>query len=159
MERAARISPCGKYRYTLLRRWGNHPECVTWVMLNPSTADDSEDDNTIRKCMKFTEKWGWDAMLVVNLFALRATDPRQLQGIRDPWGPENAGWVAESCRKGDLLVGAWGSPDRRMRTHAEVTIGLIRDAGFHLKCLGINQDGSPSHPLYLKYETELVLWP
>ena len=159
MERAARISECGKYRYTLLRRWGNRPKGVTWVMLNPSTADDTEDDNTIRKCMEFTKRWGYDAMLVVNLFALRATDPRKLEGQKEPWGPENAGWVAQSCRQADMVVAGWGSVKPKMRTAAEITIGLIREAGFYFKCLGANQDGSPKHPLYLKYDTRLMLWP
>jgi hypothetical protein len=109
ITREARISECGRYRYTLMRRWGAKPGGLTWIMLNPSTADAEQDDPTIRRCMTFTQKFGYDSMVVVNLFALRATDPRELLDAEDPLGPENGIWVRKACHQGALVVAAWGS--------------------------------------------------
>lgn len=158
MEREAKISECGRFRYTLLRRWGNKPKSVTWVMLNPSTADSEIDDPTIRRCMKFTERLGHTSMVVVNLFALRATDPRKLLDAEDPRGPENGGHVLKACAQGHITVAAWGSVKKLLRYGADEIVEIIREYGHKLMCLGTTKDGSPRHPLYVRGDAPLIEW-
>lgn len=156
----ATLSPCGNYRYTL-RRSGlltGHGR-VTWIMLNPSTADAWVDDPTIRKVRKYTERWRYRELVVVNAYAWRSTDPHALLGVPDPVGPDNdeairgtlvgVHWTDRDwdlpLASDPLVVCAWGKhlrPDRRA--------GLARLlAGVPLYALKLNNDGSPSHPLYL----------
>lgn len=158
MEREAEISECGRYRYTLLRRWGDKPKSVTWIMLNPSTADSEIDDPTIRRCMKFTERLGHTSMVVVNLFALRATDPRKLLVAEDPCGPGNGEWVRKTCQQGQITVAAWGSVKKQIRPIADKVVKVVREGGFKLMCLGTTKDGSPRHPLYVRGDAPLIEW-
>src|ERR1043165_6085803 len=159
----ADLSPCGTYRYVLGRAWlargVDDPEYqrVLWVMLNPSTADAHVDDPTIRKCIGFSRRMSLDALEVVNLYALRATDPRELRRHRDGAdivGPENDGAIVKAARRATLVITAWGDgakhglPDRPRR-------GLELLAGFPTFCLGRTQSGEPRHPLMLGYDTEL----
>lgn len=157
MHRDATISECGKYRYTLLRSWGDRHGSVVWIMLNPSTADADVDDPTIRRCMKFTERLGHETMVVVNLFALRATDPRELLEAEDSVGAENTESVLRVCDKGEILVAAWGATKKPIRSSIREIVKQIRD-GYELKCLGTTKDGSPRHPLYLRGDAELIDW-
>lgn len=146
--RDATISPCGTYRYDLIRRWGEGG-CVLWVMLNPSTADALVDDPTIRRCIGFTKAWGYNALTVVNLFALRATDPKALKGHRDPGGPKNVEHIDYWVRWADFGVAAWGAFDVgwKKRSGIEATFRLAEKP---LYCLGKTKNGSPRHPLYVK---------
>ncbi len=158
MTREADISECGRFRYTLLRRWAAGPSAVTWIMLNPSTADAEKDDPTIRRCMKFTERFGYKEMVVVNLFALRATDPRELLVAEDPVGPENGAYVRKACDQAGLIVAAWGGV-KYPHSDAVATISeVITGAGYELKCLGTTKEGQPRHPLRLRADTPLVPW-
>lgn len=166
----AEVSPDGRYRYWLTRTWvagtdddliepDGTPvfanERVCWVMLNPSTADASVDDPTIRRCMGFTDSWGYRSLVVVNLFALRATDPRELVVADDPWGPDNGLYLDYWVGASSLVVAAWGgSYPKQRRSTAEAALGDLRDAG--AKCLGKTRAGDPCHPLYLKADTPLV---
>ena len=88
MQRDALFSPCGTYRYRLTRRWAEGP-AVAFIMLNPSTADGSVDDPTIRRCIGYGQSWGYGALAVGNLYAFRATEPQELRRARDPIGPDN----------------------------------------------------------------------
>lgn len=106
-SRGALISECGLYRYRLWRRWGIGPH-ATWIMLNPSTADADLDDPTIRRCIGFARAWGFSAIEVVNLFALRATNPRELGRSADPIGPDNDRHLSEAGRAAELRIAAWG---------------------------------------------------
>src|SRR5262245_19133112 len=92
----ALISPCGLYRYWLTRTWDNSLRRVCWVMLNPSTADAEQDDPTIRRCVGFARSWGAGGIIVVNLFAFRASDPKALLRAADPVGPDNDGHILKS---------------------------------------------------------------
>lgn len=162
MIRDAILSPCRRYRYTLGRRWGQREGGVTWIMLNPSTADAETDDPTIRRCMAFTQRFGFDAMVVVNLFAYRATDPREiveLGGGEESQGPENGMYVHQACRQGKLLIAAWGSLREPLRAAARIFSKLIRGEGFSLKCLGKTKNGQPRHPLYARADAPLIDWP
>src|SRR5262245_13227298 len=107
-QSSAELSPCGRYRYALTRTWGDPKKVVCWVMLNPSTADADQDDPTIRRCLGFSRAWGAGGLVVVNLFALRATDPDQLRIAADPVGPDNDSHLSTAAF-GRLVVAAWGA--------------------------------------------------
>lgn len=157
MKKNAVISPCGKYRYMLSRRWGTRSGLVVWIMLNPSTADANVDDPTIRRCMKFTERFEYEAMMVVNLYAFRSPDPRQLRQQSDPVGPNNYYWVRDVCEDGALLVAAWGSL-KKLPAYMGTILEMLDGRGQTLNCLGITKNGSPRHPLYLKSDARLIPW-
>lgn len=154
--RSARISECGRYRYTLTRETGERAGSVLWVMLNPSTADATEDDPTIRKCVGFTKRWGFRHLKVVSLFAWRATDPKMLEVDDDKIiDSENIRAVFKEVSAHDRVVFAWGGGLKYAHGNkwvAEFVARTFLDA----QCLGVNKDGTPKHPLYLSYETELV---
>lgn len=154
-DSSARLSECGRYRYNLTRRvrTDRHTWCC-FVMLNPSTADATTDDPTIRACCEFARRWECGWLQVVNLFAWRATDPRELASAADPIGPQNARALEEAARNADILVCAWGAHGGPRGV--EVGAWLRRDfLPYHL---GLCKDGSPRHPLYVKRSTPLTLW-
>lgn len=140
---SAVLSPCGRYRYELWRRWAEGPQ-VLFVMLNPSTADDKHDDATIRKCISYAKRWGFGGVGVVNLFAFRATDPRVMKAARDPIGSENDATIRRLAQEAGLIVAAWGAHGTHMGRAAAVLEMLPR-----AHCLHRTKDGAPGHPLYL----------
>jgi hypothetical protein len=147
LSRAAEVSSCGRYRYWLRRTWasGGNGRVVCFVMLNPSTADAAVDDPTIRRCMGFARAWGYSVLTVLNLFALRATDPAELRTAVDPVGP--FGNVHLGAGKlADLVIAAWGAnvPFGRDRTAVRLLTGKP------LFCLGTTKAGHPRHPLYVR---------
>lgn len=147
----AQISECGQYRYTLTRELETEllqDQRLLFVMLNPSTADASEDDATIRRCKTFARNWGFGGFTVVNLYAFRATDPEDLFKAEDPVGPENNVLLVREIFAAEMIVCAWGGnakPDR-----VNEFMDLAWNYNLQLKCLHINADGSPKHPLYCK---------
>lgn len=143
------------YRYTLTRDLGGLMPLkrVVFVMLNPSTADQVEDDPTIRRCMGFARREGATELGVVNLYGLRATDPRELRGHPDPVGPGNDEALRWASRWADLLVAAWGAHAPGARVEDAVRV-LDRP----LRCLGTTKSGAPKHPLYLAKNTPLSMW-
>jgi hypothetical protein len=146
VRKAAHLSDCGTYRYDLVRRWNyGGTGLVRWIMLNPSTADAEVDDATIRRCCGFARAWGYDGILVHNLYALRATDPAELRRHPDPIGPENDAYLASTVF--GPTVCAWGvhaAPDR-----ASGVLAMLRARGITPACLGRTKHGQPRHPLYL----------
>lgn len=156
------VSACGRYRYHLWRQWAEGPAAL-WVMLNPSTADASADDPTIRKCVGFARRWGCGRIDVVNLFALRATDPHELTRVQDPVGPRNAAALRDVLRgRGEsLLIAAWGAGSRVRGKALESRARRFRDEVGHLRffCLGTTKGGQPRHPLMPAYSTPLQRWP
>jgi hypothetical protein len=160
--REAKISDCTRYRYWLKRWWSDDQDApwVTWIMLNPSTADASSDDNTIRKCMSFARKWGAVGIYVVNLFAYRATDPKELLKVEDPIGPENAWAIRQAATlcKGPI-VAAWGADKaigKLMPTGWHRDLQQIVDRGHAIQCLKLTKDGKPWHPLYVPLAQPLI---
>lgn len=153
MRRSAVISSCGQYRYRLTRGWDDGPT-VAWVMLNPSTADAHEDDPTIRKCVGFSRRWGYGSLTVVNLFALRSTDPRALRTAPDPFGPDNVRYVDEALLAADLTVAAWGGGISHAKGRGSIRGRAIRSWP-GAKMLGTTKAGEPRHPLMLAYSTPL----
>lgn len=159
VAKEAVLSPCGLYRYRLGRSWGPAHARVAWVMLNPSTADASVDDPTIRRCESFARTWHYSGMIVVNLYALRATDPKQLRGHPDPVGPDNSAHLQAVLDDPTIfhVVAAWGtsaSPPQELNFRR-----LVRNAGRRLYSLGTTKHGHPRHPLYVKGTTVLSPWP
>lgn len=161
---SAVISQCGTYRYLLTRPAPSGPEfsepCVgtaLFVMLNPSTADASVDDPTIRRCNSFAYRWGCAGIAVVNLYALRSPSPTDLWRHEDPVGPDNDMWLRTVAREHETVVFAWGANARPERVHAVYEI--FRDAPFRqIRCLGTTKDGSPRHPLYVRGDQPLIEW-
>lgn len=157
MSKAAVLSECGRYRYSLTRSWAVSPHMI-FVMLNPSTADADIDDPTIRRCNGFAQREGFGGIKVINLFALRATDPRELFTAPDCVGPKNEQHIhdtiipAKMC--GDKIVCAWGA-HKLVGNRATFFKGYAASNGVDLYCLGKSKDGHPRHPLYLNADTPL----
>lgn len=147
LRRSADLSPCGRHRYSLLRQWDTGLEPLVWVMLNPSVADASIDDPTIRRVMSFTRAAGYGAAIVLNLFTLRATDPKALWAA--PAGDRNgpsAQAVLEHYleTRGLPAVAAWGAATKA-KERAEEVLQITSS----WRCLGVTANGSPRHPLYV----------
>lgn len=153
------ISPCGVYRYQLTRTWGNGKRAA-FVMLNPSTADAVKNDATIRKCVTIAKRLGCKSLVVVNLFAYRATNPRHLLTAPDPVGPFNAGFLAEVAQPDPhtVIICAWGQHGH-LHGRGAAFIRLAREEGAKLHALKINKSGEPAHPLYLPLNPQLVELP
>lgn len=174
MMRTATISADGQYRYRLGRRWGSDARRLPWVMLNPSTADADRDDPTIRRVIGFSRTWGYDACEVVNLCALRSTDPALLRRADNATGPRNSAAIeaviAEAAQSGVTeIVVAWGvdgeallrSIDRvgqRARRVASLASRAWTAAALSPIQLGTTTAGAPRHPLYVAGATEPQPW-
>lgn len=141
---SAVISDCGRYRYTLEREWMTGRGTCLFVMLNPSTADARKDDPTIGRCIKFAQRWGFQKLTVGNLYAFRATDPKQMLATVNRTGPMNDPWLGLLAREADQIICAWGANAEPARA-AEVVATL--SAHRPVECLGTTADGSPKHPL------------
>lgn len=154
------ISACGTYRYVLTRPSDVvHPNRRTalFLMLNPSTADATQDDPTIRRCRGFAASWGSDGLTVANLFALRATDPAVLQQHVAPIGPDNDAWLRQLAAEHVDIVCAWGALPFAAARASDVAL-ILRAAGARLWCLGTTKHGAPRHPLYVRSDQPLLPW-
>lgn len=150
------FSPCRTWRYLLWREW-NAPEYqrdVAFIGLNPSTADENTDDPTIRRCIGFAKSWGYDGILMLNLFAFRATDPGVMKLAADPVGPENDAQIVEAVGASSLVVAAWGQHGAYRSRAFDVRHKLLKE--FDVKCLGKTKDGHPRHPLYVRGDAKLI---
>ncbi len=158
MIRSAVLSDDGLYRYELRRAWGDGP-VVTWVMLNPSTADAQSDDPTIRRLLSFSDSWGFGEFLVVNLFAYRSPKPVALRTIVDPVGPGNERAIEAAIAKAELVICAWGASidSRALRGRPKPNVTALTAALWKpTACLGRTGAGRPVHPLYVSADTEPV---
>ena len=149
------LSEDQRYRYRLDRHWGSSGTHATWIMLNPSTADALQDDPTIRRCIAFTKAWGLDGLIVVNLFAFRATDPRQLTRAADPVGPANDDFIRQAVCPWSVVVAAWGA-NRMADQRTEEVMEILTERAGAVGCLGKTREGYPRHPLYVHGGTELT---
>lgn len=153
MIKGAIISDCKKYRYSLWRTWDETKPKVLFIMLNPSTADENIDDPTIRRCISFAKDWGYGSLVVGNLFALRATDPKELLNSEDPMGCDNIVYLNKMYDECDLIVCAWGNSGivnkicKKFKEYEPLT-----NAPVDLSYIDLAKDGTPKHPLYLKKE-------
>ena len=158
LESGAILSPCGFYRYHLWRIWDKCLPCMIFVMQNPSTADATDDDPTIRKCIHFAKRDGFGSISVRNVFALRATDERELLTHNDPFGPENEAHLlgARNVSPMTRLVVAWGERlgGRRLAHYYHLAHSCLVSQKPY--CLGVNRSGEPRHPLFLRNDTPLA---
>jgi hypothetical protein len=152
MEKGATISPCGLYRYSLWRKWKQGPMCV-FVGLNPSTADATLDDPTIRRCIGFAKSWGFSGLMMLNLFAYRATDPGDMKAAADPVGPDNDDALHFASTNTTTVIAAWGAHGMFKGRDKQVRAMLPR-----LHYLRLTKDGHPGHPLYLPASLRPVEW-
>lgn len=157
IHRGANLSRCGTYRYTLTRRWADRGTTCLFVLLNPSTADALRDDPTIRRCIAFARSWGHAEMIVVNLFALRATAPRVLKAHAKPIGPRNTATLRQHAAAADLIVIAWGQHGTHRNRHRTV-LKLLQPFAEKVHCLGRTKAGHPRHPLYIAANCPLLTW-
>lgn len=154
----ATLSEDRKYRYQLWRRWNfDFPE-VLWIMLNPSTADATKDDATIRRCVNFARSWGFGGITVLNLFAYRATNPRELFETKDPIGPDNNAMLSAMLqgREDDLFIAAWGAFPRYLGDRDKEVLDLLKSR--RIECLGVTVEGYPRHPVRLACATERMMY-
>jgi len=152
---SAVIDASGVYRYDLRRQvLGERTETLVWIMLNPSQADAVANDPTIRRCMGFTAEWEFHEMRVVNLFALRATDPKKLRTHADPVGPGNDEAIVEACRDAGLVIAAWGA-DAFAVDRARHVMRLLAKLPKYPACLARTKSGAPKHPLYVRADKQL----
>lgn len=150
--RTAEISDCGRYRYSLHRRWDVTKPNAVWIMLNPSTADAEQDDPTIIRCMNFARSWGLGGIVVVNLYGLRATNPKELWRADDPIGPDNDRHLyvyTKSHIFERIIVAAWGANAKPDRVRQVMSMPQMQRA----QCLGVTKHGAPRHPLYVRGDT------
>lgn len=155
MKRDAYITPDGVYRYLLTRDWSEEQEVlktVTFVGLNPSTADAIHDDPTIKRCIAFSKAWGFNRLFMVNLFAYRATNPSDMKKAPDPEGEFNPSIVWSASDAADITVAVWGVHGAFKEQGKRYLTGLK-----NLHHLGLTKDGFPKHPLYLRADVKPTL--
>ena len=145
------------HRYWLRRRVGENHDRVLFVMLNPSTADLNADDPTIRRCKEFARSWGYGTLSVANIFAIRATDPRQLYSSAHEvvGGPDNDRIIQQEAAFAKLVICAWGNHGSLDGRGALVKRLLDK---YEPHVLGLTQRGHPRHPLYMRADTIPVRW-
>lgn len=147
----------GRYRYALGRCWDPNLPRICWVMLNPSTANAREDDPTLRRVVGFSKAWGFGRLEVVNLFALRATDPRALGRVRDLVGPHNDRYLERAWGRAGTVVLAWGVPGagRVQGRTVEVELAMRARGVVPWRLHPGTKKGHPRHPLYARGDSGL----
>lgn len=153
-------SDCERYRYLLTREWDAAGPRALFVMLNPSTATEVQNDPTVERCERRARALGFGAFRVTNIFAYRATDPKDMRAQPDPVGPENDAAIVESVAwagDGGRIICAWGAHGAHLGRGAAVE-RLLRGTGRDLFHLGLTKAGDPKHPLYIGYERQPELW-
>ncbi|NRB21016.1 MAG: DUF1643 domain-containing protein [Rhodobacteraceae bacterium] len=150
-------SDCETYRYSLTRIW--HPEGrrVMFVMLNPSTATELQNDPTIERCERRARSLGFGGVRATNIFAYRATDPRDMRAAADPTGPHNDTAILTGLDWADQVICAWGTNGTHLNQGPRIET-LLRAQGQALHHLGLSKAGHPKHPLYIAYSQAPQLW-
>ena len=150
------FSDCGRYRFLLSKEWGNLPPLI-FIMLNPSTATEMKNDPTVERCEQRARRMGFGGVTILNLFALRSTDPRQLYLQPDPIGRAfNDALILENTQEGTIICG-WGTHGNHLG-RGETVRWMLFDRGRTLHHLGLNRDGTPKHPLYRGYDINPQEW-
>lgn len=158
---AAVLSPCGLYRYRLDRRIADTGPVYAFFGVNPSTADATIDDHTVRKWSGFCRKWGASRFIVGNAFAYRSADVDILASVEDPHGDEIGDHITAIIEEADILVPCWGNVSKvppKLQGSFDVLSDALVSSGKPVKCFGFTKSGDPLHPLMLAYSTRLVDW-
>lgn len=127
-----------------------------FIGLNPSTADESINDPTIRRCINYAKDWGYGAMIMANIFAYRSTDPKGLKEVSDPIGPENDASIIKIAWEAAVVVLCWGGHGKYLN-RGNTIVQLLKDK-VPLKCIEVG-NGFPKHPLYLKKDLAPIPFP
>lgn len=160
MHKTAILSDCGIYRYKLTRHWprgffgSRQPRSIVFIGLNPSTADDKEDDNTIRRCIDFAKRWDYDGLIMLNLFAFRNRDPKVLCNHPMYVGPDNDRHILETVEENPHIVACWGGD--KVITQSNRDKQVVELINRPMLCLGYTKFCHPLHPLFVPASTELV---
>jgi hypothetical protein len=158
---SAIISDCGNYRYRLARDISEAERRCLFIMLNPSKADASVDDPTIRRCINFAKRWGCGELIVVNLFAYRATKISDMKQASDPIGPGNMDHILQAVEHtmsvDGLVICAWGN-DGGHKDQDKTVLGRLGQEGIQTHCLKVNNNGQPAHPARLLNDLEPILY-
>jgi hypothetical protein len=149
-------SPCKKYRYTLWREWGDPSRYVQFIGLNPSRANEHENDNTLKRCIRFAQDWGFGAMYMTNLFAFVTPYPTEMRRAEDPIGPENDHWLTLLAEHAEMVVACWGCDSSLKKRDAAVLEMIGRFGPVH--CFRRTKGGYPEHPLYMPANTEPIVF-
>lgn len=152
-EPTASFSPCRAYRYDLTRSWYEGYGEVAFIGVNPSTADETKDDPTIRRCIGFAKSWGFSGLHMLNLFAFRATDPKDMKKADDPIGPDNDAYILSVANECTAIIAAWGVNGTHRGRDKQVR-ELVKD----LNVLRLTKAGHPCHPLYLPKTLGFERW-
>lgn len=165
IRRIHQFSKCRKYRFTLWREIlpdlfegisSKQSGFVQFIGLNPSTADEVVNDNTVSKCIAWTKQWGYGAMCMTNAFAFRATDPADMLSQADPIGDGNDTWLNAIAIDASIIVPCWGNDGAHMNRSETMLQYLPAEK---LRCFGVTKQGHPRHPLYMANRAELLPWP
>ena len=143
--KSAVFSPCRKYRYSLSRTWDINQKIILFIGLNPSTADETHDDPTIRRCLLYSSRCGFWGLIMVNLFAFRATLPKDLKNSKHPVGRDNNQFIIHAHKEASMTIAAWGN-DGDLYNRDQEVLEIISNP----MCLKVNKTGQPAHPLYQK---------
>lgn len=151
-------SDCETYRYSLTRIWDEEGKRALFIMLNPSTATEVQNDPTVERCERRARALGFGAFRVLNIFAYRATDPRDMRAAPDPVGPGNDAAIRDSLAWADQIICAWGTHGAHLERGPAVE-RMLRAANVPLFHLGLSKAGHPKHPLYIGYAVQPEAWP
>ena len=153
----ASYSDCEHYRYALTRIWEPQGRKVLFLMLNPSTATEVQNDPTVERCERRARTLGFGAFRVCNIFAFRATDPRNMRATKDPVGPANDTAILEAIAWADEVVAGWGNHGDHL-ARGQAVKALLKAQPNAPKHLGLTKSGHPKHPLYIAYKTQPEAW-
>jgi hypothetical protein len=151
-------SDCERYRYELTRTWDPAGGKALFVMLNPSTATEVQNDPTVERCERRARALGFGAFRVTNIFAWRDTDPKKMRAAADPVGPANDAAIRDGAYWADRVICAWGTHGAHLDRGPAVE-ALLRATGLTLYHLGLTKAGHPKHPLYIGYARQPEPWP
>ncbi|MEM9350478.1 MAG: DUF1643 domain-containing protein [Pseudomonadota bacterium] len=150
-------SDCERYRYMLTRVWEPGGRKALFIMLNPSTATEVQNDPTVERCERRARALGFGAFRVLNIFAWRDTDPKKMRAATDPVGPANDAAILESLAWADQIIAAWGTHGEHLERGSAVA-EMLRASGRPIYHLGLSKAGHPKHPLYIPYDQQPILW-
>lgn len=153
VQKGAKFSDCKTYRYALWRTWDtcylSDKPYAMFLMLNPSTADESVNDPTVERCQRYAHSWDYGGLVVCNLFAFRATNPADMKAAADPVGPENDAIIIKYALDAGVVVCGWGNHGGFL-SRSQAILSLLRQKDIVPYCLTTTKQNEPGHPLYLK---------